>query len=312
MIYPQPQPYYTLSSRRLQHIFCLSLVACQSSGASSSSQSDSGGTAMSTASGSSSITTTESPPTTTTSLSATAAFGSTESTSMVTVSTSSGDASTSGTSTETGGEIIPCETWDDMCPSGMKCIPYSEPADAMWNTQGCFPVVESPADLGEPCEMLSVDHATFDSCKKGLYCWNSTCMPLCQGSPVDLSCPGGFACATVNMQALAICLPACDPRVKSCAPDEVCSLHLNIFVCIESLSELEVFSPCQANAQCANGLICEPARNTNECADSPDHCCTALCSTDEPGLCPGVGQECKTYFGLPEVPEYLDLGYCSL
>lgn len=214
--------------------------------------------------------------------------------------------------TDTGDMILPCETWDDNCPDGMKCIPYGM---GTWNAQGCFDVIDRPGELGDPCQALDPEQTNADTCGKGLFCWVSTltCMPLCQGSPSSFLCPDGFACATANNLVLAVCLPACDPRKLDCnSENEVCAFSLGIFECIQRQSELAVFSPCQTNNQCANGLACHSSDVAAECDQDFGSCCTALCTTDMAEPCPGVGQNCVPLLSLPDVPEYQDLGFCSL
>ena len=211
-----------------------------------------------------------------------------------------------------GGGIQPCETWNDLCPDGMKCIPYNDGgAGGPWNAQGCFPVVKRPSQVLDPCERWSPDLETLDTCEKGLVCWESQCMPLCQGTPGNFSCPSKMACALVNSPNITVCLPACDPRKDCQSPDLVCELFFNILSCNPQEVQVMLFSPCKTNSECDNGLLCVSSSAADECDKQFEGCCTAFCSIDEP-VCPGAGQACVMLQGIPDIPEYQDLGFCSI
>lgn len=210
-----------------------------------------------------------------------------------------------------GDEVLPCETWNDNCPDGMKCIPYFDgPGISTWDSQGCFPVVESPDALGEACVYAAPVGGMLDTCDKGLVCFNNACMPLCEGEPSKFTCPGTFACATVNNPNLVVCLPTCDPRKPCDSADDVCHSQFNIFSCGNSIDNLPAFSDCQGHNQCESGF-CAPngTKMVMECQS--DFCCAALCNTDAP-QCPSVGQTCEPFFELPDAPEFENLGKCSL
>ncbi len=227
--------------------------------------------------------------------------------------TSGGEDLGPGSSTDqtTGDNTIePCKTWNDMCPEGTKCNPYFDgPVVGTWNAQGCFPVVESPAGQGESCVFRDPADGTLDSCDKGLVCWSGLCMPLCGGEPSQFVCPTTFACATVNPPDVVVCLPACDPRNSQCASDDdVCAPSVSIFRCSPKEDEKPDFSGCLRNQECKSGF-CGPKGAASECES--DFCCTPLCSSDQPN-CPGMGQQCLPFNGLPQIPEYQNLGFCSL
>lgn len=217
-----------------------------------------------------------------------------------------------GTSTGVDSEddVLSCETWNDMCPEGQKCIPYVADG-AIWDAQGCFAVDSRPGSVGDSCTMMDSEAGTTDTCEKGLLCWDSRCMPLCQGTPAEFSCPDGYACGTINMDTVAICLPACDPRMPTCNADsDVCSYTIGIFECVEG-GDLGLFAPCKSLNACANGLLCLSSMGTAECDQEQESCCTELCTTVGPATCQGNGQKCMP-FTLPNVPEYQNLGYCSI
>jgi hypothetical protein len=221
------------------------------------------------------------------------------------------ESGTSTDSTTSGDGIQSCETWNDMCPEGMKCNPYFDgPIVGTWNAQGCFPVVESPAAQGEICVFRDPADGTLDSCDKGLVCWGDRCMPLCNGAPSQFFCPATFACATVNHPDLVVCLAACDPRDQCAGEGNVCAYSFDMFQCIPQEGEKPDFSDCFTHAECKSGF-CGPSAGASGCAQDFEYCCTTLCSTDKPN-CLELGQECLPLVDLPQIAEYQNLGHCSL
>jgi hypothetical protein len=237
----------------------------------------------------------------------------TDGTSPATSGASSGisGTGTSGSHTTGGNEILPCESWNDECPDGMKCIPYLDgPGMSAWTAQGCFPIVKDPGALGEACVYPAPFEGVLDTCDKGLVCFSNICMPLCGGEPTKFICPDTFACATVNNPNLVVCLPTCDPRKPCESADDVCRRSYNIFQCGRSNGSSPPFVSCVYHNECASGF-CAPSSSAVECQGS-DTCCAALCNTDAP-QCPGAGQTCQPLSYLPDgVAEYQNLGSCTL
>lgn len=237
------------------------------------------------------------------------------STDAVTSFSTTGSGSTSnGASSGTGdGEIAQCETWSDMCPRGTKCIPYDNVEAGTRVAQGCFPIVEMPGKQGDPCQAQDFDAMTLDTCDKGLVCWESKCVPLCQGSPGDFVCvDDALACLVYNDFVVAICLPNCDPRMPDCLDGEACIRLGSIFKCEPRIDTRGVFSPCSMDSQCAAGLMCGVSSVAIECDQNLERCCTPVCSTDLPAECPGNGQSCVPLADLANVPEYQSLGMCRV
>lgn len=208
-------------------------------------------------------------------------------------------------------EIIPCETWADECPDGMKCIPFSSQESDYFDSQGCFPMASEAAGLGGACESLDLSENILDTCEKHMFCWGLVCEPLCQGTPQSLVCPSGFACATINR--LAVCLPTCDPRLPCPESGDTCVASVGgVFECVERHAEQELFSSCADDEECVLGTFCGYSFMADECFQDISRCCIAYCDTDQP-FCPGAGQQCQPYGGLPnDIPEYQNLGYCSI
>lgn len=214
----------------------------------------------------------------------------------------------------TSGVLDPptCETKDDKCPVGFKCVPYYKDSDEITDKQGCFPLPSLPDGLGEPCESLLPNLLGADSCAKGLVCFGYICRHLCVGSN-DLICPDSkeWCFDWFDNHTLQTCLPTCDPLASTCPNGESCNTLYPVYVCGSHPGDLPAFAPCSSDLDCNPGLTCKNGAVAVECAQTP--CCTSLCKIGEAGNCPGVGQVCKPmYDGVPPLPMYDTLGFCSL
>lgn len=223
--------------------------------------------------------------------------------------------------TTTTGEpeplVMPCETADDQCPVGQKCVPYNSDYGAQYpDAGGCFMVVEGPDPVGEPCTMIEiVDHevAALDSCERGLVCsWRTgTCLALCQG-PVDAwTCPFLSTCTGWEFELL--CIPICDPLESTCPLGERCNILTSAgFQCFpEDDADLPLFSTCWDAYECAAGSFCDTSDSAVECDPEGEHCCNKLCDLDG-DTCPGVGQVCVPLGIFVPIPGYEDLGRCAV
>lgn len=242
------------------------------------------------------------------------ATGSTES-STNEITTSPSETLSVGSSTSIGGNTPqPCETWNDACPDGMKCVPYATigyTGLGNLDAQGCFPLPTEPGSIGVPCkplEALNAEVIHLDTCEKGVLCWDGTCVPLCQGSIDSWVCPDGFGCAP--LLPLAICLASCDPLSPACDEGEVCEPASNFFQCSPSTSENGIFETCEMSTDCAEGLVCSPSSWAAECLEDSLGCCNSLCDLQAPS-CPGAGQECVQFYAPPP-SGYENLGVCMV
>lgn len=228
--------------------------------------------------------------------------------------TSTSDELSSTSSTSTGGGPQPCETWNDACPDGMKCMPYATVGfTGLGNldAQGCFPIPTDPGSIGmtcKPLEALNAEVIQLDTCGKGALCWDGVCVSLCQGEIDSWECPSGLNCAP--LLPLAICLPSCDPLSPDCDVGEVCEPASDFFRCSPATSEKGLFEICEVNTDCAQGLVCSPSSWVGECAQNAPGCCNSLCDL-QVSNCPGAGQECVQFYTPPQ-SGYEDLGVCMV
>lgn len=210
---------------------------------------------------------------------------------------------------------VDCDIWTQDCPSGQKCMPYSRDGFSLWDADGCFPVVDNPVPLGEPCTIEG--NSGIDDCDVGAICWDPngdnefTCAPLCAGTADELTCPPGYYCAAYS-EGLTVCeLPTCDPLAQDCPdPNELCLPNIYLWEdwCLPDDSPLanQLHEPCDGETECAAGLVCvSNILAAAECKTGGWGCCEPFCQigTD---TCPGVGQVCSPWV------EALGLGVCGL
>ncbi len=200
-----------------------------------------------------------------------------------------------------------CTTWNDLCPEGEKCLPYTADKAPFQNSMGCFPVVADTDKMGDPCQPLQFWDGmikSLDTCERGDFCWLEVCRPLCQGAPDSWVCPPGFGC--LDLLPVAVCETLCDPLEPNCAQDERCEPLAFFFQCLPGAGDNQLFESCGGGDECAPGLYCAPPSIAVECNSE---CCNSLCELDI-GQCPGMGQQCLPFYPPSAPPEYDNLGAC--
>ena len=203
----------------------------------------------------------------------------------------------------TGPGSGPCDTFDDQCPPGYKCMPNKR-----FGELECFEVVADPALPGEPCTSL-YEMDGPDSCVRGSVCWKLVCLQFCDGIPEAPVCPPHAVCKSGFYGIVNICVPACDPLSPDCAEGEGCFRDIDSFGCMERGDSRMVFEPCADQQVCAAGLACWG--KSIECGGDNGSCCHQLCDINLPNKCAGVGQSCQPLFTNPSLPEYEKLGICT-
>lgn len=219
-----------------------------------------------------------------------------------TASADSADATS--TSTGTGsvfvsspdlGDGSECSFLAQDCPAGWKCAPWAEDGGSAFNAAKCVPIVEDPAQEGEPCQVVGSGTSGVDDCDLGLICWYvvpqtgvGSCVPLCQGSWVDFYCVDpGQLCDVFADASLAICIEICDPLAPACAPEESCLPdYWGGWACGNDHSgDMGALGdPCSQTNECDPGLVCADAQSVphgEACADASG-CCSELCDLTDP------------------------------
>ena len=245
------------------------------------------------------------------------------------------EGSTSMSGGSDSGTILPpdfaadgsCDIFIQNCPEGEKCVPYAYDGGGAWNADKCFPVMEDPRQVGEPCFAPEGGTAGIDNCDRGLMCWDvdaegdGVCVELCKGEPANAYCETPWTVCQISAGGtLALCLDGCDPLQQNCEPSDVCIVDPNGqgFSCQFDASgeEGQVHDPCMFPNACDPGLLCIEPTAAEECSQDAEGCCEPFCDLDDPEAdmkCPGVGQVCNPYFEEGTAPPaYVNVGYCAV
>ncbi|MCA9708728.1 MAG: hypothetical protein KDK70_22960 [Myxococcales bacterium] len=223
-----------------------------------------------------------------------------------------------------GGDVFPCDPFQQDCPEGEKCVPWANDGGSTWNDTRCAPVVPDPVPPGEPCTVEGSGTSGIDDCAAGAMCWDvdpdtnaGTCVALCMGSEAAPVCDeAGTTCVMANDGVLTLCLPTCDPIEQQCPQDQACMPVGDAFVCIFDAGNQGGYGDsCEAIAACVPGLVCVAPQDVPGCMSAS--CCTELCSLSDPAgdaQCTGApqGQQCVPWFESDPPPEYVDLGVCRV
>lgn len=220
--------------------------------------------------------------------------------------------------TETGG-IEACDPFGPDCPEGFKCMPYAEDGGGTWTANGCFPVVDDPAGIGEPCEPIGSPTSGEDTCDAGAMCWGVSqqvptgeCAAQCEGTPDDPTCPEGTSCIIVNGGVVAVCVPGCDPLAQDCGQGQGCYPVGGGFTCAVVGVPAGQGDECGFANGCAAGLMCMTPTLVPGCDGVA--CCTGFCALDDvPGPCAEIaeGTECAPFYEPGQAPSGLEnVGVC--
>jgi hypothetical protein len=215
--------------------------------------------------------------------------------------------STDSTGQPDMGRQNSCNPHIQDCPQGQKCSPHASEPGLFWNSASCFPVMENPAQIGEPCVVQGFVTSGVDNCDVGAICWEGDhdgqgefkCASLCEGAIDDFVCPPGSFCSSFS-EALAVCeTPVCDPLVQDCPEtSDVCvpNIYLTDDWCLpdESGGTGQINDPCTVPNGCDKGLTCVGSDASIDCDPNATGCCQPFCEIGV-DLC-GPGQECLLYF----------------
>jgi hypothetical protein len=249
----------------------------------------------------------------------------------------SGDMTTGGMMGSTGSFIMPkdggtggtkeCDQWNQDCPDGEKCMPYSGDGDNAWESLKCTPVMENANGVGEGCTVEGSGVSGIDSCEKGAMCWNvdpetgmGVCVSMCIGTPDQPECADSeTSCFNSNDGVLTLCLAKCDPLLQDCEGDDLCIYNpqdSSAFVCVLDASgeEGQEFDVCEYINACDKGFFCANPALAKECDPMSGGCCLAWCDLSVmPAECKGEGQSCLPWFEDGQAPPGLEqVGVCGI
>lgn len=220
-----------------------------------------------------------------------------------------------------------CEPWKQDCLEGQKCNWYSVDSGGAWDDSKCFPLMDAPAAVGEPCFVIDNFLSGIDNCERGAMCWNTdpetgntgTCVALC-GCPDTHDCPTKSSCWVFSSN-LSLCFESCNPLTQDClTPGDLCTLSFgygNGFQCAPDASgdQGQAHDPCEYLNECDPGSLCVSTDSAAECDPQAPGCCEPFCDTSLPNTCPGQGQECLPVYVDGDFlfnPEFPNAGLCTL
>lgn len=222
-------------------------------------------------------------------------------------------------------EPAACDPWEQDCPSGQKCAPYTTFQGPTYDAWRCVDLEPVTQPVGSSCHVTGDIGSGEDDCELGALCWDpdpvtleGECIALCTGSIQAPSCDVGTHCAVLNDGVLAVCLHDCDPLVQDCADGQSCIQHPGepeTFLCVLDASgaEGQAFDSCEFINACDPGLQCVPGQPASECDPMAPGCCTPFCDTSVPDTCPGDGQVCLPLFEENQAPPGREnVGLCGL
>lgn len=210
-----------------------------------------------------------------------------------------------------------CSYWDQDCPPGQKCMPYSTDGETV-NATRCSPIAPDPAAPGEACVVQDNPLSGLDTCDGTSMCWfvdpqtlEGTCFGFCMGSELDPTCAQPMHwCPISSDTVVPLCIPQCHPLEDDCPPGEGCYAVHESFACAPDASGRAgaYGDPCEFLNACDPGLQCVNPAAVPGCAAFG--CCSPFCDiTDPDASCPGEGQVCLPWVEEP-APRYHMVGIC--
>lgn len=211
-----------------------------------------------------------------------------------------------------------CDPWEQDCPDGEKCVPYSNDGGPAWNANKCVPITGDGV-AGDSCIWSGIVEGT-DDCGSESICWDATdvegqlvgvCKSFCGGTKDAPLCEPGTSCNILNDGTINLCLPTCDPLLQDCEEGLACYWANTDFNCVNTTQDIPTGEPCGYLNDCAAGNLCTDAAALPSC--NGDACCAPFCDIANPNCDAIVGTECVTFFdeGLAP-PGFEDVGVCVL
>ncbi len=214
--------------------------------------------------------------------------------------------------------IQECNTYEEDCPEGQKCMPWANDGGNAWNALKCVNVTGEGLH-GDPCTVEVDAVSGMDDCALHHMCWEvdldtnmGHCISFCDGTPNDATCDEpDTVCIMTNQNTLNICLPACNPLLQDCPEGEGCYPVNHNYACAPVGVPDEVGfegDTCEYVVACQPGFSCMDAEQVPNCM-SPS-CCTPFCDLTEQDPCPNPETQC--------IPVYEDnqnapnVGFCGV
>lgn len=209
-----------------------------------------------------------------------------------------------------------CSLWEQDCPRGTKCMPYSSDGSGSFDATLCAEVVRDPRGVGESCTVFESLGSGMDDCELGAICWNADpdtligeCVAFCEGPEAEPTC--GDECSSCSISGssiLALCLPSCDPVAQDCAQGDGCYPIGTGFTCAPTgIEQGAVGSPCEFINICAPGSFCAGTELLPEC-EGPS-CCAPFCDLEADDSCDALlpGTVCRPWYDELPTPSCVDL-----
>lgn len=218
----------------------------------------------------------------------------------------------------------PCSVFEQNCDEGEKCVPSLSPNHS---GERCVPVI-GDLGVGEACTFHGHETGT-DDCDATSHCWPGdwgpgehvgTCVPLCEGTPDNPSCPGqgesciGYQCNVLGQVGIPVCMLNCDVFAQDCGEGMAC-YYFGGYVdygCGVVNMPGQLGDPCEYANDCAPGYQCINGEYVPGCANAG--CCTAYCALGDDASCeaavPGTG--CSEALAQPLADGCPIYGVCSL
>lgn len=250
-------------------------------------------------------------------------FGATSSSTTTSGGSSSSTAAETDEDTAQGAQ---CSVYDQDCPVGEKCVPWSLEADLVPDEIRCCPLDNARLQPGDACTVEGYFGSCIDDCDVGSFCLDidddgmGTCLAMCEGTPDNPICETDQSCL-IYFAGVPLCFDQCDPLVQNCPegngcyPDQEAAGNTG-FICLPTIGTSGVGDYCWLLSNCQRGLICVYPDFFPDC-NGLVGCCTQLCDLREPDPCGDINPEleCVPWFPTGQMPPqaYLqDVGACII
>lgn len=244
-------------------------------------------------------------------------------------STGATDAADSTGEEESSGEdgaMGECSIWEQDCPEGDKCVPWSNEPDLVPDDIRCCPDNPGGGLHGEPCAVEDYFGSCIDDCALGHMCLDidndgsGICQKFCQGQASNPECDADETCL-IYFAGVPFCFEQCDPLVQSCPAGEGCYPDEEAaggtgFICLPTIGGGKVGDLCWLLSSCEPGLLCVTGDFQPDCPFTG--CCSSLCDTTaDPDPCEEIvpGTECVSWYYAGQMPPMVELenvGACVL